>query len=78
MRRGRAVAERGGDPYQLIPLFPEQRCIDRALDDLIEAAIVLGAIQLVELLLGASSWHPGAHAARGDVQPLSAGRLRLG
>ena len=51
MRRGGTVLERGGNPDQLIPLFLDQRGIDRAMDDVIEAAIMLGAIQLVELLL---------------------------
>jgi hypothetical protein len=47
MRRGGAVLERVGNPDQLIPLFPDQRGINCAVDDVIEAAILPGAIQLI-------------------------------
>ena len=51
MGRRRAVAKRGGDAHQLIPLFPHQCSVDGTRDDLIESAIGLGSVQLVERLL---------------------------
>src|ERR1043166_7480330 len=51
MGRGRPVSQWGREPYELVPLFTNERGIHRAADDLIKVAIMLGAIQLVEELL---------------------------
>ncbi len=46
----RSVMQRGGQANQLIPLFTDNRRINRASDHVIQAAIALGTVQFVELL----------------------------
>ena len=48
----RPVMQRGGQSNQLIPLFANDRRINRASDHVIQAPIALGTVQFVELLFG--------------------------
>src|SRR5262249_53853615 len=58
MGRGGPIAQGGRHPHELIPLFPDEPDIDGALEDRVETAIVLGAVQFIErLFTDREAWH---------------------